>query len=196
MIYLIRHGETDANAARIVQTPDVPLSARGRQQAEALGRRLAEAGIAALVTSDLRRAAETADIVAAATGVPVAFDPGLQERNFGDVRGTAYADLPGDIFAPDYAPPGGETWDAFHARVDATWPRILALAAATAGDLAVVTHGLVCGAVVARHCTPPAGLVVPHAWANTSVTVLEPPRGVRLVACTRHLDAVVAGGAV
>jgi broad specificity phosphatase PhoE len=45
-ILLIRHGETDSNAARIVQTPDVPLSARGVAQAERLARRLAGAGVA------------------------------------------------------------------------------------------------------------------------------------------------------
>lgn len=196
MIFLIRHGETDANAARIVQTPDVALSARGREQACALGRRLADAGIATIVSSDLRRAVETAEIVAAATGAPIRFDADLQERNFGDVRGTAYADLAEDLFGPEFAPPGGETWAQFHARVDHAWARVLAIAADVAGDLAVVTHGLVCRAVVQRHCDVAAASDIPLAWGNTAVTILEPPRGVRLLGCTAHLDDVPGGGAV
>jgi len=44
-IFLIRHGETEGNAARIVQRPDIPLSPRGQAQAERLARRLADAGI-------------------------------------------------------------------------------------------------------------------------------------------------------
>src|SRR2546422_7819046 len=123
-IFLIRHGETEGNAARIVQRPESPLSARGAVQAERLARRLAREGIAQIVSSDLARAVTTAARLHDVTGVPLAFDPLLQERNFGDVRGTPYADLGIDLFAPDYAPPNGETWPAFHARVDRAWARI------------------------------------------------------------------------
>ena len=42
-LYLIRHGETEANAARVLQQPEMPLSARGQAQARRLGERLAEA---------------------------------------------------------------------------------------------------------------------------------------------------------
>lgn len=195
-IHLIRHGETDANAARVVQVPSVPLSARGREQAQRLGMRLASAGISAIVSSDLERAAETARAIAVATGVPIAFDPELAERNYGDVRGTAYADLREDIFAPAYEPPGGETWAAFHARVDAAWTRAVARAARTAGDLAVVTHGLVCARIFAAHLDPPPGQSIDAtAWPNTCVTIVDGParRTVRVLACTAHLDAVVGG---
>src|SRR5262249_21128987 len=106
-IYLLRHAETDANASRVVQRPDVALSARGRDQATRLAARLARAGIARIRTSDLARAIETAEVLRAATGVPMDVDPDLAERNFGDVRGTPYASLRTDIFGPDYEPPGG-----------------------------------------------------------------------------------------
>ena len=105
-ILLIRHGETDSNAARIVQTPDIPLSARGIAQAERLAQRLAGLGVSRILSSDLTRAVMTAERLRAATGAPIAFDAGLQERNFGDVRGRAYAELGVDILAPDYEPPG------------------------------------------------------------------------------------------
>ena len=117
-IFLIRHGETLGNASRTVQLPDNPLSPRGIAQAELLARRLQREGIAAILSSDFARAAATAERLRRVTGAPVRHDPLLQERNFGDIRGTPYAALGFDMFAPDYAPPNGETWEAFHARVD------------------------------------------------------------------------------
>ena len=197
-IYLLRHAETDANASRVVQVPSVPLSARGRAQAARLARRLREAGVAHVVSSDARRALETAESLRDAAGVPLTIDPDLAERNYGDIRGTPYAALGVDIFAPDYEPPGGETWAGFYERVATVWARMLALAACTPGDLAVVTHGLVCEAVLQRHLD---GGYEPgfRRWTNTSVTVIDPPRTVCLLACDAHLDgldAAAGAGAV
>src|SRR5262245_46798881 len=191
MIFLIRHGETDSNAARIVQTPDIPLSERGLQQAERLARRLAAEGVAAILSSDLRRAVMTAEALRAATGAPLRFDPGLQERNYGDVRGQSYATLGVDILAPDYEPPGGERWAQFHARVDAMWPRITAAAAATAGNLAVVTHGLVCHSLAQHHLRLLPDCTAPLRWDNASLTIVDgqPPWTVRVLNCTSHLDS-------
>jgi len=195
-IHLVRHGESVSNAARIVQLPDVRLSPAGIQQAERLARRLAGAGITRILSSDLPRATMTADVLHRVTGAPVTLEPGLQERNYGDVRGTPYAALCVDIFAADYEPPGGETWAEFHARVDAAWARVLAAAAATSGSLAVVTHGLVCQAVLERHLDAPAGDA--PVWGNTALTVIDgtPPRQVRLLASIAHLDAGPSGGRV
>ena len=189
-IFLIRHGETEGNAARIVQRPEIPLSPRGLAQAEALARRLAKEGVARIVSSDLARAVGTADRLERATGAPLSFDPLLQERNFGDIRGTAYDDLGFELFAPDYAPPGGETWDVFHARVDRAWEAVRALAAATRGDLAVVTHGLVCRSLAGRHLSLAVGEVVPERWENSSVTIVEgrAPWRVRLLNSIAHLE--------
>ena len=190
-IFLIRHGETTGNASRVVQHPDDPLSARGRAQAERLARRLAGAGIAHIVSSDFARAAATAAALQRVLGVPLTFDALLQERNFGDIRGTPYADLGFDMFAPDYAPPNGETWEMFHRRVDQAWARVQALAAATRGHLAVVTHGLVCRSLAANHLVLAAGDEVPLRWENTSLTVCEGPAPWRvgLLNCVTHLDA-------
>src|SRR6266496_2930083 len=224
LIFLIRHGETPGNARRIVQLPGIPLSPRGVAQAERLARRLGREGIARILSSDLARAAMTAehlrqvtgapvqfdpllqernfgdlrgtayadlrsrilssDLARAAmtaehlrqvTGAPVQFDPLLQERNFGDLRGTAYADLGFDMFAPGYAPPNGETWEVFHARVDRAWALVQESAAATSGHLAVVTHGLVCRSLASRHLILPAGQDVPERWENSALTVIEGP---------------------
>jgi len=107
-IFLIRHGETASNAARIVQVPETPLNERGIAQADRLAARLSDRGIRLILSSDLERARMTAARLAAVLDVPVAYDAGLQERNYGDLRGRAYQELDFNIHAPGFAPPGGE----------------------------------------------------------------------------------------
>jgi probable phosphoglycerate mutase len=195
-IFLIRHGETAENRARVVQVPEAPLSGRGRAQAERLAARLAREGVARIFASDLERAAMTARIVAGRTGAPVEHDARLQERNFGDVRGTPYDTLEVDLFGPDYVPPAGESWPAFHARVDEAWRCIASAAAETMGNLAVVTHGLVCYSLALRHLALPDAEPVPMRWANTSLTIVdsEAPFRVRVLNCSAHLDAAAEAG--
>jgi probable phosphoglycerate mutase len=192
-IYLIRHGETAANAARILQRADVPLSERGVAQVGRLAERLARAGIARILSSDLARAVMTAEALSTASGVAPELDPLLQERNFGDLRGSGYAELGFDPFAADYTPPGGESWERFHDRVAQAWERVLCAAAACEGHLAVVTHGLVCRGFVTRHAehADVASDLARRPCANTALTVLEGPAPwrVTLLNCIAHLDA-------
>jgi broad specificity phosphatase PhoE len=197
-LFLVRHAETASNAARIVQRADDPLSERGRDQAARLARRLAPEDVRLVLASDLCRAVTTAEAVCAATGASLELDPGLRERDYGDVRGTPYADLTADIFAPAYEPPGGETWAVFHARVDAAWLRVCLRVPRVAGPVVVVTHGLVCRAIAARHLVLPAGVAPGLARANTAVTVIDgqPPRTVRLLDCAAHLAGTLDGGPV
>lgn len=189
-IFLIRHGETLGNASGIVQLPDSPLSRRGLAQAERLARRLERENITAIVSSDFVRAATTAEHLRRATGAPIRYDPALQERNFGDIRGTRRSELGFDMFAPDYAPPNGETWDTFHARVDRAWALVQEAAAAAGGHLAVVTHGLVCRSLASRHLILPQGQEVPARWENTGLTIVDHPTPwhVRLLNSIAHLD--------
>ncbi len=188
-IYLIRHGETPENASRVVQTPESALSPRGLEQAERLAQRLAGHAIARILASDLARAAMTAQRLHVATGAPLELEPLLQERNFGDLRGTSYHELDVDLFAPDYAPPGGESWEMFHARVDRAWQRVRALAASALGNLAVVTHGLVCHSLT-RHLALPEGAQPELGFGNASLTIVAagPPYAVSLFNCTAHLE--------
>jgi probable phosphoglycerate mutase len=194
-IYLIRHGETPGNANRVVQTPEVPLSPRGLEQAKRLGQRLSTLGVARILASDLRRAVMTAECLREACAAPLELDPLLQERNLGAVRGTPYAELRVDIFAPDFAPPEGETWDRFHERVDRAWQRVVAEAGSARGHLAVVTHGLVCLSLATRHLRLPAGAVLERGFANASLTLADatPPHDVRFLNCTKHLAGVGDG---
>ena len=170
----------------------MPLSARGAAQAERLAQRLAAAGIARILSSDLARAAMTAERLRLETGAALELDPLLQERNFGDIRGTPYADLSFDPFVPGYEPPRGESWAVFHARVDRAWALAQAVAARTDGHLAVVTHGLVCRSLTERHLVLPPGAEAPLAWANTSLSIADGPAPwrVRLLNCVAHLDGL------
>jgi 2,3-bisphosphoglycerate-dependent phosphoglycerate mutase len=190
-ILLVRHGETVSNAARIWQMPDAALSERGLAQAERIATRVAGLGAAAIVSSDFHRAQVTAERVRVATGAPLALWPELRERNLGALRGRPYSDFPFDVLARDYAPPEGETWDEFHARVAVAWKRVSELAATLAGNLVVVTHALVCRAIIEKlvglGSHPP-----PAAWPNAALTVISPPPcAIELLNCTQHLGDLV-----
>ena len=197
-IFLIRHGETESNARRIVQTPDTPLSERGMAQADLLGQRLAKGGVERILSSDLSRASMTAKQLQAATHAPIDQHALLQERNYGDIRGLSYDDIGVDIFDADYAPPGGETWAVFYERAARAWQLTVETAHTLEGNLAVVTHGLVCRAFAERHLALPDGWAPPAGWDNTSLTIVEaaPPWSVRLLNCTAHLEGDTGVGSL
>ncbi len=134
-LLLIRHGETDANAAGIWQgATDHPLNTRGLAQAHAVAQRVAreESHVAAIYTSPLRRARQTADIIAQALGhVPVYEDADLSEYNLGEWEGLTYQELRYERRLwdrmsedPHWAPPGGESAYEFAMRVLGAFQRI------------------------------------------------------------------------
>ncbi|TMQ04543.1 MAG: histidine phosphatase family protein [Deltaproteobacteria bacterium] len=185
-ILLVRHGETSGNAARVIQRPEVALNERGILQAAQLAGRLFALGFAHVLCSDLLRARMTAAPLARGS-VVIEETPVLQERNFGDLRGTPYAALTEDPFAPGFVPPNGESVEVFHRRVAQAFALILERRRGLSGPLVVVTHGLLCRALLANH----TAAAVPDAFANAGLTVLDPdpPFAARLVNCTRHLEA-------
>jgi probable phosphoglycerate mutase len=124
---VVRHGETLFNAQeRFTGQMDVPLSQRGEQQAEALGRRLSTVRLDVIVASDLQRARATAQAIARHHGLRVEEDADLREIAFGSWEGATYA----EVLAREKAlvqrwradptifpPPGGETVTQLHERV-------------------------------------------------------------------------------
>ena len=211
-ILLIRHGETAGNRDRISQVPETPLSDRGLAQAARLGRRLAQEPIAEIWASHLLRAHQTALAIERANGAPLAIHPDLEERNLGNLRGTPYAELGFDPFVPDYDPPGGEGWNAFHERVDRTWEKLerhwfdqFSVHRENA-HLAVVSHGLFLRSLLERRLLSPEQLER-HGDGegkvtieNTALTIVVPGAAasserlhrVELVACTAHLESDAA----
>jgi probable phosphoglycerate mutase len=148
-ICLIRHGETDWNAElRIQGHRDLPLNATGLAQARSLAGRLAERRFAAIYSSDLERARQTAQPLAMAQELPVRIEAALRERNFGCCEGRTREEIRAadatvaKMLAdrrPDDIIPGGESLRQHLDRVIACLSR---LACRHAGqDIAVVTHG-------------------------------------------------------
>jgi broad specificity phosphatase PhoE len=154
-LLLVRHGETDCNREHRVQGhTDVPLNARGREQARGLAEELADARLAAIYSSDLSRAHETAVAVAVTQGLEPVVDPRLREKNFGSWEGLTDVEI-AERF-PD-AVRGrwgdGETTEEVAARVI----EAVEVICARHGDAAVlvVSHGGPLRAVLAH-------LAVPH----------------------------------
>ena len=90
-IYFARHGETVWNVEnKICGMTDSPLTEKGRQQARELGRKVRESGVRIdeILYSPLSRAADTANAVAEATGLPARCEPRLREQCFGRYEGT------------------------------------------------------------------------------------------------------------
>lgn len=106
-VLLARHGETDDNAAaRFQGRRDSILNDRGRAQAAGLAGRLVGLGLVALYSSPLRRAHETAAIVAARTGLEVVLDERLVEADVGNWAGMLHS----EVIAQD--PTGFAAWRA------------------------------------------------------------------------------------
>jgi broad specificity phosphatase PhoE len=113
--YLVRHGESEGNAARIFtgQT-DSPLTERGRQQAETVAEELAKVKFDRIVSSDLSRTRDTAAVIAKRHRIPVEVMPELREIDVGDRTGKTFDETRG---LPNWnddgyvAWPGGETLD-------------------------------------------------------------------------------------
>ena len=142
-LLLVRHGESEWNAIRRLQgQADIELSTRGEQQARALAPMIGTYRPDLVVTSDLRRAAHTAELL----GYPDAKrEPGLREHDVGAWTGEAIADIKArelDNYlgwrAGTHTPRDGESWDRFCQRIDAVLGQVLAEAEDTA---LLVCHG-------------------------------------------------------
>ncbi len=144
-LYLVRHAETEWNRiGRWQGHTDVPLSERGRQQAQALARRLQGDGIHFdyLYASDLKRALETAQAIAQVLHMPIHPLPDLREINLGAWSGLTRDEIirrfPGALVTVHHGP-DGETHEVFATRV---WNILAQLAQQHQGrKLLVITHG-------------------------------------------------------
>jgi len=156
-LVLVRHGESRAVVDRVVAGPlgCKGLSDLGRRQVEALVARLVRTGeldrVTALLSSDLARAVETAELLAPALGnLSVLTDPDLREIEPGEGDGLSWEEWEeryGGFHPPDdpfrAVAPGGESLAAFNFRVGATLDR---LAVAHAGGTVVIAcHGGIVG---------------------------------------------------
>ena len=157
-LILVRHGATEHSVdKRFSGHNHLPLSADGERQADALARyvgSLARDGVAAVVSSPLRRARQTADAISAKLALPVTEDDGFAEVDFGAWEGLTFAQaraadpalLDAWLASGDAAPPGGESFTAVGRRVR------------RARDSALRAHGGT-AVVVVSHVSPIKTLV-------------------------------------
>jgi probable phosphomutase (TIGR03848 family) len=156
---LIRHAMCDTVGRTIAgRSPDVHLNREGKTQAEDLAARLSSLSLAAIYSSPLERALETAAPIAAKHRLPVSTAPGLNELDFGDWTGRALADLEGNqdwiafnSFRSGTRIPGGETMTEVLARALREIDHARR-AHPDAGHLvAIVSHGDVLRALLAHY---------------------------------------------
>lgn len=161
-VLLVRHGRTPANAAGILagRSPGVELDEVGREQAGALGERLAAVPLSAVVSSPLRRCRQTARglIEARPEPMPVSIDAGLIECEYGEWTGRSLKELSREKLwqTVQQQPsavrfPGGEVLTQMAARAVAcvrTWDGRVAVEHGDAAVWVAVTHGDVIKAVL------------------------------------------------
>ena len=198
-IIAVRHGETAWNVdTRIQGQLDIGLNAMGRWQAHKLALALAGEPIAAIYTSDLLRAWDTALSVGNAVGREALTDEGLRERGFGVFEGKTFAQI-ADLWPhesqlwrkrdPDFAPEGGESLVRFRERITKVVDR---LAENHAGEqIVLVAHGGVMD-VLYRAATRQE-IQAPRTWDLGNATInrlLWTPEGLSIVgwADNHHLD--------
>ncbi len=197
-LIVIRHGQTAWNVdTRIQGQLDIPLDDTGRWQAARLGEALAHEPVDAICASDLSRAWDTAQAIAAPLGLDVQPDLLLRERGFGTFEGRTFADIerttPEEALRwrrrdPEFAPEGGESLVRFRERIlDA----VETTAARHQGQLVVlVAHGGVMD-VLYRAATRQE-LQAPRTWqlGNAAINrILWTPQGFSLIGWndTSHL---------
>lgn len=202
VLYLIRHGRSDLDSDDFSSTPrghqyDPPLAADGREQAERLARRLLQMDPpAAVVSSPLRRARETAIAYSEKAGIDVGYDMDLAEAFIGDWESRTFEEILGGderllhSFRNHEAlwrhAPGAEDLEAFRARVTAGVER--ALSEHPDGNVYVFCHGGVVNAYVAPLLRLEQEMFfLPE---NTSISVIgidDERREVRFLNDVRHL---------
>lgn len=184
IVYITRHGETDWNhAGRIQGHTDVPLNDLGRAQGEALARRLVEFNFDVIYSSDLRRARETAEMVAKQQRQPVPLieTPELREICYGAWEGLTVAQVR-ERYAEDLAswsqgarlgnPTEGESFTRVMGRAG----RVCKEAAKKEMAL-IVTHGGALHAILCHVLGIPPHLRARFMTGNCALTAIDWPAG-------------------
>lgn len=183
-LYIVRHGLTDWNQQQRMQgQTDVPLNAEGREQAKRIAARLAALSAPPQViwSSDLGRARETAEAIAAPLNLPVHTSPLLREMMLGDWEGLNLQEIvargDGELFqryrqAPDeQRPPNGET-------LQEGWNRMMRVrdairATHPTGQIAIVGHGGTLRALLCDALNAPVPSMIRFTLANASLSLIE-----------------------
>jgi broad specificity phosphatase PhoE len=175
-VFLIRHGETEWSVAgRHTGRTDVPLTDRGRRQAERLGRLLAKEHFALVLTSPLSRARETCEL--AGFGAVAELTNDLVEWDYGAYEGRTTPEIreerPGWTVWTDGVP-GGETVEELGRRADRVLARVRAAASGSGADsdVALFAHGHLLRVAAARWVGQPPDAGRLYALSPATLSVL------------------------
>lgn len=176
-LILVRHGESEGNLRRIMQGQlDLPLTEAGREQARLVAARIASMPVAAVYSSPLSRAFETARTIAAHHRLAVESVQGVQEGAWGEAQGMTWMEVTARWDVAGGRPlhemiPGAETPESLRIRAAAAVDELLDRHTA---DLAVcVSHGGTIAQLVAHLIGMPEGQLPRLRTGNTAVTVIE-----------------------
>lgn len=157
IVYFVRHGQSDDNAAPVFQAYDSPLSERGKHQASALAQRLSHLEFEALIASPQQRAHKTAEYISAATKKKIiSSDLFVERAKPSSIEGKSYDDTQAratwrewekSLHTPGYRVEDGENYDDIVARVDNA---LAYLEERNESSLVVVTHSNLIRTVLAR----------------------------------------------
>ncbi len=180
-IWLVRHGQTDWNVeGRLQGQRDVPLNETGLAQAAGLAETLRGKSFSALYSSDLMRARQTAETIAAVIGLPVNLDRRLREISQGEVEGMLFSDVMLKFESAladrsrnpvDSRLPGGESVAELSARFRDCVNEI----AQVKHDypVIIVAHGLAIATILCQARGYPMETVYSHIQENATVQVIE-----------------------
>jgi len=152
-VVLLRHGATEwSKSGQHTGSTDVPLLEEGHETARAMAPRVAQYRFAAVLTSPLQRARETAELVG--IGAQAEIDPDLLEWDYGDYEGVTTKEIRTTV--PGWTiwtgpVPNGETPDQVAARAD----RVIGRVDAIDGTVALVAHGHILRVLTARWLSYP-----------------------------------------
>jgi broad specificity phosphatase PhoE len=173
-LYLIRHGETDHNRDKIVQSPNSPLSALGQQQAQQLAKRFSALKVSHILCSDYLRAQQTAQAMLQHSNCEITYNELFRERNFGDIRGKSYDEIGHDFHGTDYLPVNGESYAQFTQRTSLAWQFVQQHCDLYQDNIVVVSHGLVLRDWLKNQLETPTTTQLEQAnFANTSVIEVD-----------------------
>lgn len=180
-VIFVRHGETAWNSAKKYQGhSDIPLNEKGLQQAKMVAQRLTGEAISAVYSSDLRRAVQTAELIAGQHSLQTVALQELREVNFGLWEGLSYEEIMAtwpEVLSAIYARPGadripgGESFYEVKERVARGLSRCIA--DHDQETIVIVSHGgtmrvLLCHAL---------GLAVERMWSlrqdSTGINIIE-----------------------
>ncbi|HUD81684.1 MAG TPA: histidine phosphatase family protein [Patescibacteria group bacterium] len=187
VVYFVRHGQSVDNVAPVFQSADCPLSPKGQQQAKRIADRISHLPIEALVTSPLRRAHETAEVISGVIGIKADVSDlfverikptGLEGKPWTDAKASAlWREWGNSLFNSGDRVSDGENYDAIVARADRALEYLNNRAE---HSIVVVTHGYFLRTIIARVLLGDTLTGDSHrrfqtlaAMENTGITVME-----------------------